>query len=103
MPLTYKSQYLWASPWGRALAGHAYEALLLQMPASVSTPQGRGTVTSVTHVQGYDDYILWNPYGNEGMGYDNFVCVESGKVTQPVTLVTGAEWVGEMKIVPKKA
>jgi hypothetical protein len=24
--------------------------------------------------------VLWSPYGNEGMGYNNFVCVESVKV-----------------------
>jgi len=35
------------------------------------------------------------------MGYDNFVCVESGKVTSPVTLEAGKDWVGEMKIIPK--
>jgi hypothetical protein len=29
---------------------------------------------------GYEDTVLWNPYGDEGMGFDNFVCVESVKV-----------------------
>ena len=24
--------------------------------------------------------MLWSPYGNEGMGYKNFACVESVKV-----------------------
>ena len=27
---------------------------------------------------GWEDTVVWNPYGDEGMGYDNFVCVESG-------------------------
>ena len=24
--------------------------------------------------------MLWNPYGDENMGYNNFICVESVKV-----------------------
>lgn len=30
--------------------------------------------------KGWEDTILWNPYGSEAMGYNNFVCVESAKV-----------------------
>lgn len=26
--------------------------------------------------KGFPDSVLWNPYGNEAMGYDKFVCVE---------------------------
>lgn len=29
---------------------------------------------------GWEDTVLWNPFGDEGMGYNNFVCVESVKV-----------------------
>lgn len=29
---------------------------------------------------GWEDTVIWSPYGNEGMGYNNFVCVESVKV-----------------------
>ena len=35
---------------------------------------------TVSNTAGYEDTVLWNPYGNEGMGYNNFVCVESVKV-----------------------
>ena len=35
---------------------------------------------SVLNTAGYEDTVLWSPYGDEGMGYDNFVCVESVKV-----------------------
>ncbi len=34
---------------------------------------------------GWEDTVLWNPYGNEGMGYNNFVCVESVKVSPYVS------------------
>ena len=26
--------------------------------------------------RGFPDSVLWNPYGNEAMGFDKFVCVE---------------------------
>lgn len=35
---------------------------------------------SVLNNAGWEDTVLWSPYGNEGMGYNNFVCVESVKV-----------------------
>lgn len=35
---------------------------------------------TISNTAGYEDTVLWNPYGNEGMGYNNFVCVESVKV-----------------------
>ena len=54
--------------------------------------------TTVEHVKGWNDYILWAPVGNDGMGYKSFVCVESGAVSKPVTVAGGAEWVGEMKV-----
>ena len=37
---------------------------------------------TVSNTAGYEDTVLWSPYGNEGMGYNNFVCVESVKVRQ---------------------
>lgn len=36
---------------------------------------------TVQNTAGWEDTVLWNPYGNEGMGYNNFVCVESVKVS----------------------
>ena len=35
---------------------------------------------SVLNTAGWEDTVIWNPYGNEGMGYNKFVCVESVKV-----------------------
>jgi len=42
---------------------------------------------------------MWNPYGDEGMGFNNFVCVESVKF-DPVTLEGGSSWNGDMALVP---
>jgi len=60
---------------------------------------GTGKTLSVVNSAGYEDTILWSPYGDEGMGYNNFVCVESAKF-DPVTLDGGASWVGDMSLVP---
>lgn len=62
---------------------------------------GTGKSVSILNTAGYEDTVIWNPYGNEGMGYDNFVCVESVKF-DPVTLEGGESWVGNMALKPEK-
>ncbi len=69
----------------------------LKGPVSLADKGRRGS-TTVTHTKGWNDYILWAPVGNDGMGYKKFVCVESGAVSAPVSVAPGASWVGEMKI-----
>jgi hypothetical protein len=44
--------------------------------------------------------LLVFAYGNEAMGYDRFVCVESVAFT-PVELSGGQKWVGSMSLVPQ--
>lgn len=61
--------------------------------------KGTGKTLSVLNTAGYEDTVLWNPYGNEGMGFNNFVCVESVKF-DPVSLPGGESWVGEMTLKP---
>lgn len=41
---------------------------------------GTSKALNVVNEAGWEDTVIWNPYGDEGMGYDNFVCVESVKV-----------------------
>jgi len=60
---------------------------------------GTGKMLSVINSAGWEDTVLWNPYGNEGMGYNNFVCVESVKF-DPVTLDGGSSWTGDMSLKP---
>mmetsp|Transcript_32250 Transcript_32250/g.39255 ORF Transcript_32250/g.39255 Transcript_32250/m.39255 type:complete len:342 (-) Transcript_32250:274-1299(-) len=62
---------------------------------------GTGKTLSVLNTAGYEDTVLWNPYGSEAMGYNNFVCVESAKFT-PVTLEGGQSWTGDMALKPEK-
>jgi len=49
---------------------------------------------------GWSDTVIWNPYGDEGMGYKNFVCVESAQAASPIKLEPGEYWTGTMDIVP---
>jgi glucose-6-phosphate 1-epimerase len=69
----------------------------------VSDPVLRDAGTSkslaVLNTAGWEDTVIWSPYGNEGMGYNNFVCVESVKF-DPVTLSGGSTWEGLMALKP---
>ena len=61
---------------------------------------GSGKVLNVVNEVGWEDTVLWNPYGNEGMGFNNFVCVESVKF-DPVTLEAGGSWEGVLTLKPE--
>lgn len=65
----------------------------------VLNDKGTGKALAVLNTAGYDDTVLWSPYGDEGMGYNNFVCVESVKFDS-VTLAAGESWVGDMALKP---
>ncbi|GKY99077.1 hypothetical protein MPSEU_000863400 [Mayamaea pseudoterrestris] len=62
---------------------------------------GTGKTLSVVNSAGWEDTVIWNPYGNEGMGFNNFVCVESVKF-DPVTLAGSSSWTGDMALKPSK-
>jgi len=55
---------------------------------------------AVLNTEGWEDTVLWNPYGNEGMGFNNFVCVESVKF-DPVSLEGSGSWTGTMALKPQ--
>ena len=61
---------------------------------------GTSKALNVVNEAGWEDTVVWNPYGDEGMGYNNFVCVESVKF-DPVTLDAGAEWEGVLTLKPE--
>merc|ERR1712032_14826 len=60
----------------------------------------RGGPLSISNKLGWSDTVVWNPYGDEGMGYDSFVCVESAQASSPVVLQPGEYWTGAMDVVP---
>jgi len=63
----------------------------------VLNDKGTGMGLAVLNTEGYEDTVLWSPYGSEGMGYNTFVCVESVKF-DPVTLGGGESWSGKMSL-----
>jgi len=75
-----------------------YDRVYMGVNDPVLKDSGIGKTLTVCNTAGYKDTVLWNPYGNEGMGYNNFVCVESVKF-DPVTLEGGASWTGDMSLV----
>jgi len=64
--------------------------------------EGMGRAITVSNIIGWTDTVLWNPYGDEGMGYDSFVCVESAKALEPVVLSPAEYWTGGMDVVASK-
>jgi len=48
---------------------------------------------------GWSDTVIWNPYGDEGMGYNSFVCVESAQASKPVLLEPSAYWTAQMDVI----
>ncbi len=66
----------------------------------VLADSGRKSPLTIANNLGWSDTVIWNPYGNEGMGYDNFICVESALAAMPVALQPGEYWTGAMDVVP---
>mmetsp|Transcript_1156 Transcript_1156/g.1613 ORF Transcript_1156/g.1613 Transcript_1156/m.1613 type:complete len:348 (+) Transcript_1156:2-1045(+) len=62
--------------------------------------KGKGKSLLIKSTQGWSDTVLWNPYGNEGMGYKNFVCVEAAAASKPVSVAPGSSWVADMDLIP---
>ena len=62
---------------------------------------GTGKALNVVNEAGWEDTVLCNPFGDEGMGFNNFVCVESAKF-DAFKLDAGASWDGVLVLKPEK-
>jgi glucose-6-phosphate 1-epimerase len=60
---------------------------------------GKMKVLKVVNSGGWKDTVLWSPFGNEGMGYKNFLCVES-VAYDAVTLPSKGRWAAGLKLIP---
>jgi len=60
---------------------------------------GSGKALNIVNEVGWEDTVIWNPYGEEGMGFNQFVCVESVKFDS-VTLDAGSSWNGVLVLKP---
>jgi len=59
------------------------------MNGEVELVDGDRSVT-IQPVDKWGDLVIWNPYGEDAMGYKNFVCIENACITPQV--VEGGEW-----------
>ena len=80
--------------------GEEYDRVYKGVNDPVLKDAGTGKALNVINEEGWEDTVLWNPYGDEGMGYNNFVCVESVKF-DPVALDGGASWTGVLTLKPE--
>lgn len=76
-----------------------YDRVYTGVNDPVLNDKGTQKSLNILNTAGWEDTVLWNPFGNEKMGYNNFVCVESVKFN-PVELAGGANWVGDMSLKP---
>lgn len=63
---------------------------------------GKGRKLLVQSSKGWSDTVVWNPFGDEAMGADGFVCVEAAQAVEPVTLAGGETWTACMDLIPGK-
>jgi len=77
--------------------GEEYDRVYKGVNDPVLNDKGTGMGLAVLNTAGWEDTVLWNPYGSEAMGFNNFVCVESVKF-DPVSLGGGESWSGKMAL-----
>lgn len=77
-----------------------YDRVYLGVNDPVLVDDGKKKQLKIVNTEGYKDTVVWNPYGNDAMGYNKFICVES-VAFDPVPLAAGARWVGAMSLVPE--
>jgi glucose-6-phosphate 1-epimerase len=70
------------------------------LPGSVVLQDPSKGELEIISGEGWKDVVVWNPFGDEAMGADNFVCVESAAL-EPVTLAPGGVWDATLELVPK--
>ncbi|CAK0858051.1 unnamed protein product, partial [Prorocentrum cordatum] len=61
------------------------------------TDPAKGSL-DIINGSGWKDVVIWNPYGETGMGYEGFVCCESAGLT-PVVCEPKGTWDATMRLV----
>jgi len=60
----------------------------------------RSRPLTISNVLGWSDTVVWSPYGDENMGFDSFVCVESAQASSSVNLAPNEYWTAAANVVP---
>ena len=76
------------------------DCVLLVFCLQVGLNVGTGASVVVTNIEGFTDHVVWNP-GKAGIRYglwQNFACLESGRVARPIILPPQHSWEGIMRL-----
>jgi len=71
------------------------------LPGAVTISDPTKGDLKLVNTGGWKDVVIWNPYGDEGMGASGFVCVESAELAS-VPLGGGDCWEAGLDLVPTK-
>lgn len=72
-------------------------------PRRVAITSAVGSSSTTVEADGFGDWVVWNPWREltatladmEPEDYLEMVCVEAGRITDPVSLAPGTAWCGE--------
>ena len=78
-----------------------YDRVYVGVNDCVLKDAGKSKQLGIENSGGWKDTVLWSPWGNEGMGYKNFMCVES-VAFEPLNLNCFDSWTANLKLVPSK-
>lgn len=70
------------------------------MKGSVTLVDGDRSVNIRPDGDEWQDLAIWNPHGDEKMGYKNFVCIENAVAKTPTTVHAGEFWCSKVEIRP---
>lgn len=76
-----------------------YDRIYFGVNDPVLKDTGKGKALKIVNSGGWKDTVLWSPWGNEGMGYKHFACIESAAIDK-VKLDGGKSWSATLKLVP---
>ena len=76
-----------------------YDRVYLGVNDPVLKDTGKKKKLAIKNDGGFQDTVIWSPYGNRGMGFEKFLCVES-VAYDPVHLNPGESWSASMTLIP---
>jgi len=77
-----------------------YDRVYLGVNDPVLVDKGKKKKLTIANSAGFKDTVLWSPYGDDAMGFKNFLCVES-VAFDPIPLLPGQAWSASTTLVPE--
>mmetsp|Transcript_17274 Transcript_17274/g.19740 ORF Transcript_17274/g.19740 Transcript_17274/m.19740 type:complete len:420 (+) Transcript_17274:3-1262(+) len=69
------------------------------LPGTVTLHDGIKSPLRIVSAGGWQDIVVWNPYGNSELGYKSFVCIES-VASRAITLQPEDTWSASVTLIP---